>query len=155
MAWIGLIGTIITAIGSLTAVIVTNRANNEKMLHQMELQQVNIRAELKQAQAVTDTKIDELTREVREHNNFAKRVPVIEEQIKVANHRIEDLERKRNEDMRLYKTRVRQIPERLQFYRYRTTMLRPESTRQDQHAAGDGAERLREHDISRNAPGAY
>lgn len=94
MGWIGLIGTIITAIGSLTAVIVTNRANNEKMLHQMELQQVNIRAELKQAQAVTDTKIDELTREVREHNNFAKRVPVIEEQIKVANHRIEDLERK-------------------------------------------------------------
>lgn len=94
MEWIGLIGTIITAIGSLTAVIVTNRANNEKMLHQMELQQVNIRAELKQAQAVTDTKIDELTREVREHNNFAKRVPVIEEQIKVANHRIEDLERK-------------------------------------------------------------
>lgn len=94
MEWIGLIGTIITAIGSLTAVIVTNRANNEKMLHQMELQQVNIRAELKQAQAVTDTKIDELTREVREHNNFAKRVPVIEEQIKAANHRIEDLERK-------------------------------------------------------------
>ena len=94
MEWIGLIGTIITAIGSLTAVIVTNRANNEKMLHQMELQQVNIRAELKQAQAVTDTKIDELTREVREHNNFAKRMPVIEEQIRVANHRIEDLERK-------------------------------------------------------------
>ena len=94
MEWIGLIGTLITAIGSLTAVIVTNRANNEKMLHQMELQQVNMRAELKQAQAVTDTKIDELTREVREHNNFAKRVPVIEEQIKVANHRIDDLERK-------------------------------------------------------------
>ena len=94
MEWIGLIGTIITAIGSLTAVIVSNRANNEKMLHQMELQQVNIRAELKQAQAVTDTKIDELTREVREHNNFAKRMPVIEEQIRVANHRIEDLERK-------------------------------------------------------------
>ena len=94
MEWIGLIGTIITAIGSLTAVIVTNRANNEKMLHQMELQQVNIRAELKQAQAVTDTKIDELTREVREHNNFAKRMPVIEEQIRAANHRIEDLERK-------------------------------------------------------------
>ncbi len=44
------------------------------------------------AQAVTDTKIEELTREVREHNNFAKRVPVLEEQIKVANHRIADLE---------------------------------------------------------------
>lgn len=44
------------------------------------------------AQAVTDTKIEELTREVREHNNFAKRVPVLEEQIKVANHRIAELE---------------------------------------------------------------
>lgn len=44
------------------------------------------------AQAVTDTKLEELTREVREHNNFAKRVPVMEEQIKVINHRIQDLE---------------------------------------------------------------
>lgn len=44
------------------------------------------------SQAVMDTKIDELTREVREHNNFAKRMPVVEEQIKVINHRIEDLE---------------------------------------------------------------
>lgn len=44
------------------------------------------------SQAVTDTKIDELTREVREHNNFARRMPVVEEQIKVINHRINDLE---------------------------------------------------------------
>ena len=44
------------------------------------------------AQAVTETRLDELTREVREHNNFAKRMPVVEEQIKVINHRIEDLE---------------------------------------------------------------
>jgi hypothetical protein len=44
------------------------------------------------AQAVTDTKIDELTREVRAHNNFAQRMPVVEEQIKVINHRIGDLE---------------------------------------------------------------
>ena len=44
------------------------------------------------AQAVTDTKIEELTREVREHNHFAQRVPVLEEQMKVANHRIQDLE---------------------------------------------------------------
>ena len=44
------------------------------------------------SQAVTDTKLEELTREVREHNNFARRVPVMEEQIKVINHRIADLE---------------------------------------------------------------
>lgn len=44
-------------------------------------------------QAVLDTKIEELTREVREHNNFAKRMPVVEEQIKVINHRLTDLEK--------------------------------------------------------------
>ena len=44
------------------------------------------------SQAVTDTKLEELTREVREHNHFAKRMPVVEEQIKVINHRIDDLE---------------------------------------------------------------
>ena len=44
------------------------------------------------SQAVTDTKLEELTREVREHNNFARRVPILEEQMKVANHRTADLE---------------------------------------------------------------
>ena len=43
-------------------------------------------------QAIMDTKMEKLTREVREHNNFAKRMPVVEEQIKVINHRIADLE---------------------------------------------------------------
>ena len=44
------------------------------------------------AQAVTDTKLEELTREVREHNGFAQKIPVMQEQIKVINHRIVDLE---------------------------------------------------------------
>ena len=44
------------------------------------------------SQAVTDTKLEELTREVRAHNNFAQRIPILEEQMKVANHRIADLE---------------------------------------------------------------
>ena len=48
------------------------------------------------AQAVTETKIEELTREVREHNNFARRVPGLEEQMKVANHLIQDLEDAQN-----------------------------------------------------------
>ena len=48
-------------------------------------------------QAVTETKIEELTREVREHNNFARRVPVVEEKIKVINHRLEDLEHESGE----------------------------------------------------------
>ena len=49
------------------------------------------------SQAVTDTKLEELTREVREHNNFARRVPILEEQMKVANHRIADLEANEHE----------------------------------------------------------
>lgn len=44
--------------------------------------------------AVTTARVDELTREVREHNNFARRIPVVEEQIKVINHRLSDLEKK-------------------------------------------------------------
>ena len=77
---------IITGGLSLIGVVWSNRAAASRT-------QANIRT----AQAVTDTKLEELTREVREHNNFARRVPVLEEQIKVANHRIEDLEKERNE----------------------------------------------------------
>ncbi len=54
-------------------------------------------AKLDKQQAVTETKLEELTREVRAHNNFAQRIPVLEEQIKVANHRIADLEKERGE----------------------------------------------------------
>ena len=49
-------------------------------------------AKLDKQQAVTETKLEELTREVREHNNFARRIPILEEQMRVANHRIADLE---------------------------------------------------------------
>lgn len=49
------------------------------------------------AQAVTDTKLEELTREVRAHNNFAVRVPVLEEQLRAANARIKKLESELNE----------------------------------------------------------
>lgn len=48
---------------------------------------------LRTAQAVTDEQLRQLTREVREHNNFARRMPMVEEQIKVINHRLEDLEK--------------------------------------------------------------
>ena len=72
-AWIGLLGSVI--VGALTLIGVL--ASNSK------------------AQAVTETKLEDLTREVREHNYFARRMPVVEEQIKVINHRIGDLERMR------------------------------------------------------------
>ena len=48
---------------------------------------------VEKSQAVFDTKLEELTREVREHNNFAKRMPVVEEQVKIINHRINNLEK--------------------------------------------------------------
>lgn len=67
----------VTLIGTILTIIISANKTDEN---------------LKISQAVTDTKIEELTREVREHNNFAKRMPVIEEQIKVINHRISDLE---------------------------------------------------------------
>ncbi len=76
-----IIVALITGGLSLVGVIITTRNNSKRMEQQLQT-----------AQAVTDTKIDELTREVREHNNFARRMPVLEERIKVANHRIDDLE---------------------------------------------------------------
>ena len=77
----GIIAALISGGFALVGVIITNLTSMNK-----------IRQELKTQQAVMDCKLDELTREVRQHNNFAQRMPVVEEQIKVANHRIEDLE---------------------------------------------------------------
>lgn len=68
---------------SLLGIILTSRAAAQRMQFTLE-----------KAQAVTDTKLEALTREVREHNGFARRMPVVEEQIKVMNHRIGDLERR-------------------------------------------------------------
>ena len=66
---------------ALVGVILSNKSTENKIQNQILTNQ-----------AVTNTELKELTREVREHNNFARRVPVVEEQIKVLNHRIEDLE---------------------------------------------------------------
>jgi hypothetical protein len=66
---------------SLVGVILTNASSNKK-----------VESKIETAQAVTDTKIEELTREVREHNNFARRVPVVEEQIVGIKHRLDELE---------------------------------------------------------------
>ncbi len=82
-AIIAAIASIVVGGLSLAGVIITNNSSNRK-----------VEAKITTAQAVTDYKIDELTREVREHNNFAKRMPVVEEQIKVINHRLADLEQK-------------------------------------------------------------
>lgn len=85
-----IIVAIITGGLSLIGVIISNNRTAQSMDKSMD-------AKLDKQQAVTETKLEELTREVRAHNNFAQRVPVLEEQIKVANHRIEDLEKERGE----------------------------------------------------------
>lgn len=69
-AWIGFLGSVTVGALTLLGVILSNS----------------------KSQAVTETKLEELTREVREHNGFARRMPVVEEQIRVMNHRISDLE---------------------------------------------------------------
>ena len=65
-----------------------------KLDKQSELADQQLDAKIQKWQAVTDTKIEELTREVRKHNNFAERVPVLEEKISAANQKISDLERR-------------------------------------------------------------
>lgn len=79
------IAAIITAVfalaGTIIGTAITAKASTNKMRTQLEI-----------ALAVLNSEFEELTREVREHNNFAKRMPVVEEQIKVINHRLEDLE---------------------------------------------------------------
>lgn len=69
--WVQLIIGCLTAVGTILGVVSANNKHD----------------------AVVDVKLDNLTAEVRKHNNFAQRIPVIEEQIKVANHRIDDLEK--------------------------------------------------------------
>lgn len=76
-----IISAVITGALALIGVVITNVASNRQMQHKLDL-----------SQAVTNEKISELTREVREHNNFARRMPVVEEKIKVINNRIDDLE---------------------------------------------------------------
>lgn len=82
-----IIVAVITGICSVVGVIITSAANSKKTQQQLEI-----------SQAVTNTKIENLAQEVRTHNNYARRMPVVEEQIKVINHRIEDLERKVDHD---------------------------------------------------------
>lgn len=70
-------------VGVVSAVIAAKSTGND------------VQKKMEISQAITDTKLEELTREVRAHNGFAQRLPVLEEQMKVANHRIQDLEQRK------------------------------------------------------------
>lgn len=74
-----IISSLITGGLALIGVVLTNISSNSKIQNEMKVNQ-----------EVTGTKLEELTREVRKHNNFAERIPVLEEKIKVINHRLED-----------------------------------------------------------------
>ena len=76
-----IIASVISGVLALIGTVVTCLLAARKTEHSIKI-----------SQAVTETKLEELTREVREHNGFARRMPVVEEQIKVINHRLSDLE---------------------------------------------------------------
>lgn len=75
---------VISAVATLIGVIITTKASVKEISHKLETHQ-----------AVIDTKIDNLAAVVNKHNHFAERMPVVEEQIKVINHRLDDLEREK------------------------------------------------------------
>lgn len=78
----GITISIITGITTLAGVVISNRASNKEIQHNLD-----------KNQAVFETKLDGLKEAVNKHNHFAEKMPVVEEQIKVINHRLEDLER--------------------------------------------------------------
>lgn len=85
-----IITAIITGGLALVGVVITNLAQGRRLEQRLEV-----------AQAVTDTKLEELTREVRAHNNFATRIPVLEEQAKATNRRLKNLEGGNNHENKL------------------------------------------------------
>lgn len=81
VAGIGLLGSVVVALITYAGVIKNGEVSRKAMDQQLGIHQ-----------AVTDEKIETLTREVREHNAFAKRMPVLEEKVSVLNHRVADIE---------------------------------------------------------------
>lgn len=93
-----IIVAIITVLGAFLTQLVISRAAQKETLSKIEkqsdLQDAKLDAKIEKHQAVTDTKIDELTREVREHNHFARRLPVVEEQINTLNREMKEVKAK-------------------------------------------------------------
>ena len=78
----GIIAAIITGIFSLVGIVITVNKSNQKIVAELKASQ-------EKSQAVTEHRLDELTREVREHNNFAKRMPVVENEVKWIKDKVE------------------------------------------------------------------
>ena len=90
---VALISGGITLIGIIIAQVFSTKSLNNEFNRKSELSDLELRKDLERMQAIQTQRIEELTNEVRKHNNFAVEIPVMNEQIRVANHRIDDLER--------------------------------------------------------------
>lgn len=93
------LSALITGSLAVVAQLLISRQQSKSLIDKLDkdsaLADAKLEAKLEKSQAVTDTKIQQLTDEVRKHNAFAERIPVMEEKIKVANHRIDDLEHRK------------------------------------------------------------
>ena len=81
-AWIGLLGSFVVGLISFLGVVWTSRENNKATLEQLKAHSEASDAKLEKAQAITDTKLESLTAEVRKHNNFAEKIPILEEKVR-------------------------------------------------------------------------
>ena len=84
---------LITAAATIISNVLLSRKSTQEMWHKLEINQREMAHKLETQQAVTDTKIEELTREVRAHNNFAQRMPVVENEIKTLNNTVHSLQK--------------------------------------------------------------
>lgn len=87
-----IIVALIAAAATIIGNMIISRKSTQEMAHKLEINQREMAHKLETQQAVTDTKIEELTREVRAHNNFAQRMPVVENQIKTLQGTVENLQ---------------------------------------------------------------
>ena len=88
-----IIVALITAAATIICNIITSGRSAKEVAHKLEINQREMSHKLETQQAVTDTKIEELTREVRSHNNFAQRMPLVEHDVKALGRTVEKLER--------------------------------------------------------------
>lgn len=87
-----IIVALITAVAAIMGNLIISRKSTQEMGHKLEINQREMTHKLETQQAVTDTKIEELTREVRAHNNFAQRIPVAENDIAALKKTVNDLQ---------------------------------------------------------------
>lgn len=94
MDWTALLGSLISGIVALTVSVINSNAQLRRADHEQDKRMIELQASFDKSIAVIENKMQNLTDEVREHNNFAKRMPVVEEQIKSLEKRIDALEKK-------------------------------------------------------------